>query len=208
MLSTGISSNSSSFWSCIAVSPFSAFPAKSVVISETASTESVSVAASFFTSSAVFLLSLTTVLRFFFFFASGGTSSVPSRNPVDFFSLAEASSPSLFSCARASSNSRTRCACRSSLLCLRSCTRSSLRRSRSGWPSIYMSRPSLASAQTASQMRNTKPKNDFCVINIREIRSTRTMITYPPATPNAEVVEMQMAPPSTPPPVLYVEQIE
>ena len=55
VFSTGIFSDISSFWSCLTVSPCSAFPAKSEVISETTATESVSVAVSFFMPSAVFL---------------------------------------------------------------------------------------------------------------------------------------------------------
>ena len=36
---------------------------------------------------------------------------------------------------------------------------------------------------------------------MRLTRRTSTMMTYPPTTPKAEVVEIQIAPPITPPPV-------
>ena len=49
------------------------------------------------------------------------------------------------------------------------------------------------------------PKKDLCVMMIIDTSNTRTMITTPPTVPNADAVEMQTAPPSTPPPVWYSE---
>ena len=103
-----------------------------------------------------------------------------------------------------SSSSSSSCRIFSALFSARIFLRSSFCFSLSGCASRYASRPSLASANR-SRILFINPKKDLCVMMIIDTSNTRTMITTPPTVPNADAVEMQTAPPSTPPPVWYSE---
>ena len=104
-----------------------------------------------------------------------------------------------------SSSSSSSCRIFSALFSARIFLRSSFCFSLSGCASRYASRPSLAASANRSRILFINPKKDLCVMMIIDTSNTRTMITTPPTVPNADAVEMQTAPPSTPPPVWYSE---